>query len=57
MSVNEQVQKADKPEPTLHWSDCAIYNGPAYEPGPCDCGGYKPEDSGGPPKGDGGSAI
>lgn len=22
-----------------HWSDCAIYNGPAFEPGPCDCGG------------------
>jgi hypothetical protein len=22
-----------------HWSDCAIYNAPAYEPGPCDCGG------------------
>ena len=21
-----------------HFSDCAIYNGPAYEPGPCDCG-------------------
>lgn len=22
-----------------HWSDCAIYNAPAFEPGPCDCGG------------------
>lgn len=22
-----------------HWSDCAIYNAPAYESGPCDCGG------------------
>ena len=21
----------------IHASDCAIYNGPAYEPGPCDC--------------------
>lgn len=23
-----------------HWSDCAIYNAPALEPGECDCGGY-----------------
>ena len=22
-----------------HWSDCAVYNAPAYEPGLCDCGG------------------
>lgn len=22
----------------VHRSDCAIYNGPAFEPGPCDCG-------------------
>jgi len=22
-----------------HWSDCAVNNGPAYEPGECDCGG------------------
>ena len=21
-----------------HVSDCAVHNGPAYEPGPCDCG-------------------
>ena len=21
-----------------HRSDCAIFNAPAYEPGPCDCG-------------------
>lgn len=24
-----------------HWSDCAIYNAPACEPGPCDCGGLE----------------
>ncbi|MBS4074573.1 hypothetical protein KGY14_05140 [Ameyamaea chiangmaiensis] len=24
-----------------HWSDCAVHNGPAMEPGPCDCGGYE----------------
>lgn len=23
-----------------HRSDCAVNNGPALEPGPCDCGGY-----------------
>lgn len=23
----------------VHKSDCAIYNAPALEPGPCDCGG------------------
>jgi len=28
-------------DPIIHWCDCAIYNGPAYEPGPCDCGGLK----------------
>jgi len=22
----------------LHWSDCAVHNGPAYPAGPCDCG-------------------
>jgi hypothetical protein len=22
----------------LHWSDCAVNNGPAYPAGPCDCG-------------------
>jgi len=21
-----------------HWSDCAVYNAPAYEPEPCNCG-------------------
>lgn len=28
--------------PRHHWSDCAIYNAPAYEPGPCNCGGRGP---------------
>jgi len=22
----------------VHWSDCAVNNGPAYPAGPCDCG-------------------
>ena len=25
----------------LHWSDCSTNNGPAYGPGPCDCGWAK----------------
>ena len=25
-------------ELTMHWSDCALHNAPAFEPGPCDCG-------------------
>lgn len=25
----------------MHWSDCAVYNAPAYEPGPCSCGWAK----------------
>jgi len=25
-------------ELNMHWSDCAVHNAPAYEPGPCDCG-------------------
>ena len=25
--------------PIEHTSDCAMHRGPAYEPGPCDCGG------------------
>ncbi len=24
-----------------HWSDCAVHNAPAYQPGPCDCGAFK----------------
>ena len=24
-----------------HWSDCAVHNSPAQEPGPCDCGGLE----------------
>jgi hypothetical protein len=25
-----------------HWSSCALHNAPAFAPGPCNCGGYKP---------------
>jgi hypothetical protein len=27
---------------TMHLSDCALHNAPAYKPGPCDCGGWAP---------------
>jgi len=30
----KRAAAADK----LHWSDCAVHNGPAYPAGPCDCG-------------------
>ena len=26
----------------LHWSDCAVHNGPAYPKGECDCGATEP---------------
>jgi hypothetical protein len=28
----------------LHWSDCAVHNGPAYPAGPCDCGVEKEQE-------------
>lgn len=28
-----------------HWSDCAVYNEPAFPAGECDCGGYTEEES------------
>jgi hypothetical protein len=30
--------KRDAAADKLHWSDCAVHNGPAYPAGPCDCG-------------------
>jgi hypothetical protein len=30
----KRAAAADK----LHWSDCAVHNGPAYPAGECDCG-------------------
>ena len=30
----KRAMAADK----LHWSDCAVHNGPAYPAGKCDCG-------------------
>jgi hypothetical protein len=31
---SKRQMAADK----LHWSDCAVHNGPAYPAGECDCG-------------------
>ena len=31
---SKRQMAADK----LHWSDCAVHNGPAYPTGECDCG-------------------
>ena len=31
---SKRQMAADK----LHWSDCAVHNGPAYPAGKCDCG-------------------
>jgi len=35
---SKRAMAADK----LHWSDCAVHNGPAYPAGPCDCGVAQP---------------
>ena len=37
----KRVAAADK----LHWSDCAVHNGPAYPAGECDCGPTQPADN------------
>ena len=38
-ALRQAIEQAEKQEPE-HWSDCAIYNEPAYHKGECDCGGY-----------------
>jgi hypothetical protein len=37
----KQRMAADK----LHWSDCAVHNGPAYPAGECDCGAAQEPDA------------
>ena len=37
----KRAAAADK----MHWSDCAVHNGPAYPAGPCDCGPTQPADN------------
>ncbi len=34
------IEESDR----VHWSDCAIYNEPAYPKGGCDCGAIKTRD-------------
>ena len=37
----KRAMAADK----LHWSDCAVHNGPAYHAGECDCGAARDADA------------
>ncbi len=39
-STAEDACMAGGEQEPKHWSDCAVYNEPAYPNGPCDCGGY-----------------
>lgn len=34
-------RKIVSPLDIIHWSDCAVYNEPAYPAEPCDCGAAK----------------
>lgn len=46
--MSEQVEYCQCPacrKGPLHWSDCAVHNAPSEEPGPCDCGGFYPDES------------
>jgi len=36
------------PAPGEHWSDCAVHNGPALPPGPCNCGALMTSNSDSP---------
>lgn len=38
---DEALKKVARHKTVLHWSDCAVNNGPALPPGPCTCGGFK----------------
>lgn len=37
------MSMGDKTAKPKHKSDCAVYNAPAFEPGPCDCGALAEE--------------
>lgn len=39
--VYKRKQVLERAQIILHWSDCSLNNGPAYESGPCDCGWAK----------------
>jgi hypothetical protein len=42
-SCAREMTAADLGLPIKHWSDCAVYNSPAFPAGPCDCGGWTPD--------------
>lgn len=47
VSVSKSPRLVSVSASTEHWSDCAVNRAPAYEAGPCDCGGLgeQPEQS------------
>ena len=40
MEALRQALSQPKQEQPKHWSDCSVYNEPAYPNGECDCGGF-----------------
>lgn len=41
MEQNHQSADQQSAVEVVHASDCALHNGPAMDPGPCDCGAQK----------------
>ena len=40
-ALRQALAQPEQEQPK-HWSDCAVYNEPAYPNGECDCGGFDP---------------
>ena len=40
-ALRQALAQPEQEQPK-HWSDCAVYNEPAYPKGECDCGGFDP---------------
>ena len=40
LRADMQIAKPEVVSPRLHWSDCAVNNGPAMPVGECDCAGF-----------------
>ena len=40
-ALRQALAQSEQEQPK-HWSDCAVYNEPAYPKGECDCGGFDP---------------
>ena len=47
--TQEAIEAARREADTVHASDCAAHNAPAYPPGPCDCGAAPVPPTGGHP--------